>query len=147
MKMQFTLNDETIDLVVAQLRTVLEAPYFMYNGNKYAGGKVIVHSLKNASMFMHGKKRPMIHFTFNGSYKDYFCEGDIITSYDADKVVVKGETEKTFTKATATAKEAEKIAATARMNKEYEEEYERAYWADVEAEMDSWMNDEFDDEY
>ena len=128
MKMQLTLNDATIDLVVAQLRTVLEAPYFMYNGRKFAGGKVTVHPLKDASMFIRREKRPMIHFAYNGSCGDVFYEGDIVTSYDTDKVVVKGENEKTFTKATATAKEAEKIAATARRNKEYEEEYEREYW-------------------
>lgn len=147
MKMQLTLNDATLDLVIAQLQTVLEAPYFMYNGNKYAGGKVTVHPVKDASKAVRGKKRPMIHFAYNGSCGDYFCEGDTVISYGADKVVVKGENEKIFTKATATAKESKRIAAIARMNREDAEKYERAYWADVEAEMDSWMNDDFDDEY
>lgn len=142
MKMQLTLNDETLDLVIAQLRTVLEAPFFTYNGRKFAGGEVTVHALKDASKAVRGEKRPMIHFSFNGASGDYFCEGDTITSYDADKVVVKGEKEKTFTRATATAKEAEKIAATARMNKEYEEAYAKAYWADVEAEMEAEMEKE-----
>lgn len=144
MKMQFTLNDATLDLVIAQLRTVLEAPFFMYNGRKFAGGEVRVHALKDASKAVRGEKRPMIHFSFNGSCGDYFCEGDTVISYGADKVVVKGEKEKIYTKTTATAKEAEKIAATARMNKEYEESYEKAYWAGVEAEMESMMN-ELDD--
>lgn len=143
MKMQLTLNDETLDLVIAQLRTVLEAPYFMYNGNKYAGGKVTVHLLKDASEVARGKKRPMIHFAFNGSCGDYFCEGDTVISYDADKVVVKGENEKIFTKATVTSKEAERIATTARMNREYKEEYERSYWADVEADWEREMLDFF----
>lgn len=142
MKMQLTLNDATIDLVIAQLRSVLEAPYFMYHGNKYAGGKVTVHRLKD--VIRCGKKRPMIHFAFNGSCGDYFCEGDIITSYGVDKVVVKGENEKIFTKATATNKEAKRIAVIERSNKEYAEAYERAYWAEVEAELNSEM---FDDEY
>ncbi len=140
MKMQLTLNDSTLDLVIAQLRTVLEAPFFVYNGRKFAGGKVTVHALKDATFWIAcAEKRPMVHFSFNGASGDYFCEGDTITSYDADKVVVKGEEEKIFTRATATHKEAEKIAATARMNKEYAEKYERAYWADVEAEMEKEM--------
>lgn len=148
MKMQLTLNDETLDLVIEQLRTVLEAPYFMYNGRKFEGGKVTVHALKDTDWSTIAGKRPMVHFSFNGVSGDYFCEGDTITSYDADKVVVKGEKEKTFTRATATAKEAEKIAATARMNKEYEEQYARAYWAEVEAEMREmeermWEDDEY----
>lgn len=147
MDIKMTLKDSTLDLVIAQLRTVLEGPFFMYNGRKFAGGEVTVHALKDASETIRGKKRPLIHFSFNGASGDYFCEGDTVISYGVDKVVVKGEEEKIFTKATATAKEAERIAATARMNKEYEEEYERRYWADVEAEMESWMYDDFDDEY
>lgn len=147
MKIQLTLNDSTLDLVIAQLRTVLEAPFFMYNGRKFAGGEVTVHPMRNTSMFKRREKRPMVHFSYNGASGDYFCEGDTITSYDADKVVVKGEKEKTFTRATATAKEAERIAATARMNKEYEEAYAKAYWAEVEAEMESRMYDDLDDEY
>lgn len=146
MKMQITLNDETLDLVIAQLRTVLESPYFMYHGNKYASGKVTVHPLKDASEAIRGKKRPMIHFAFNGSSGDYFCEGDIVTSYGTDKVVVKGEEEKIFTNATATAKEAKRIEAIARMNREDSEMYARAYWAEVEAEFESEMFD-FDDDY
>lgn len=146
MKMQFTLNDETLDLVIAQIRTVLEAPYFMYHGNKYAGGKVTVHPAKDASKAMRGKKRPMIHFAFNGSCGDYFCEGDIVTSYGTDKVVVKGENEKIFTRTTATSKEAERIEATARMDREYAEGCARAYWAGFEAELESEMFD-FDEEY
>ena len=143
MKMQLTLNDETIDLVVAQLQTVLESPYFMYNERKFAGGKVTVHPLKDLSIFILGEKRPMIHFAYNGSCGDVFYEGDIVTSYDTDKVVVKGENEKTFTKATATAEEVKRIAATARMNKEREEnwkeECEKKYYADIEVELELKM--------
>lgn len=146
MNIQMTLNDSNLYLVIAQLRTVLEAPFFMYNGRKFAGGEVTVHALKDASEAIRGKKRPMIHFSFNGASGEYFCEGDTIISYDTDKVIVKGEREKIFSKTTVTAVEANKIAATARMNKEYEESYEEAYWADVEAEMEQWL-DELDDEY
>ncbi len=148
MKRQLTLNDSTLDLVIAQLRTVLEAPFFMYNGRKFAGGEVTVHAFKDDAYWTAcAEKRPMVHFSYNGASGDYFCEGDTITSYDADKVVVKGEKEKIFTRATATAKEAKMIAATARKNKEYEEAYAKAYWAEVEAEMESRMYDDLDDEY
>lgn len=134
MKMQLTLNDATLDLVVAQLQPVLEAPYFMHNGRKFAGGKVTVHRWKD--MFIGREKRPMIHFAFNGSYGYYFCEGDTVISYGTDKVIVKGKDEKIFTKATVTAKEAKKTVATERMNKEYEEKCEKAYWADVKADWE-----------
>lgn len=133
MKMQITLNDSNLYLVIAQLRTVLEAPYFTYNGMKFAGGKVTIHPWKD--VVRSRKKRPMISFTFNGASKDCFCEGDTIISYDADKIVIKGENEKTFTKTTVTDKEAKRIAAIARMNKEYAEKCEKAYWVDLKAEM------------
>lgn len=130
MKIQFTLNDATLDLVVAQIRTVLGAPYFMYNGSKFAGGKVTVHKLKDASEAIR-RRRPMIHFSFNGACALIFYEGDTVISYDADKVVVKGEKEMTFTKTTVTAKEAESIAATALRNIVYTAKYMKEYWGSI----------------
>lgn len=127
MKIQFILNDATLDLVVAQIRTVLGAPYFMYNGRKFAGGKVRVHELKDASEAIRGRRRPMIHFSFNGACALIFREGDTVISYDADKVVVKGEKEMTFTKTTVTVKEAESIAVTALQNKVYTARYMKEY--------------------
>lgn len=135
MKIQMTLNDSTLDLVIAQLRPVLEAPFFMCDGRKFTGGELTVHALKDASRAIRGEKRPMIFFRFNGASAFIFDEGDTIVSYGTDKVVVKGETEKVFSKTTVTAAEAKRITETARLNKKYEEENEKQYWADVEAEM------------
>lgn len=150
MKIQWTLNDETLDLVIAQLRTVLEAPYFMYHDTKYASGKVTVYPVKDASKVtvvypikdvsedICRKKRPMIYFDYNATFREYFFEGDTVISYGDEKVVVKGEEiisysddkivvmgeeEKIFTKTAVTAREAEIIAGFERMNKEEAEEW------------------------
>lgn len=143
MKMQLTLNDATIDMVMTQLKSVLESPFFMYNGKKYSKGVLTHHSLKDDDKFWREKKRGMLLVKFGGTHVIVFHEGDIVTSYDTDKVVVKGEREMTFSKTTVTGIEAARIAADVR----YNESYEKAYWKRVEAELAEEYEKMWDDEY
>lgn len=136
MKMQFTLNDETIDLVIAQLRTVLEGGSFIYRGEKYSAGNLSdVRGL--ASKEKGDNKRAMITFNGKSMFSTIiFYEGDTIISYDTDRLVVKGKMEMEFTKTTLTEYEAERIK---RAEQEHQS-YVNAYWKDVEAEWDKMMN-------
>lgn len=90
-----------------------------------------------------GEKRGLILLKFGGTHAIVFHEGNIVTSYDTDKVVVKGENEMTFTKTTATEIEAARIADKVR----YNESYGRAYWKSVEAELAEMDERMWDDEY
>lgn len=131
MKSQLTLCDLTLDTIITQLRQVLEAPFFEYNGNKFSAGKVLPHCMKDAISIIHGRKRPMVLLRFDGSTSIPFYEGDIIIADGTGKIVVKGEKEMSFSRTTCTAKEAREIEATARLNKQISD----SYWRSAEIDM------------
>lgn len=150
---KLTLNDISLQLIIKELKKVLESS-FEVNGRKFLGGEVKVHALINSKMYK-DKPKPMILFSFNGSSGMFWCEGDVFEFLEDGTIKAISKNElfssrkqkqgpvlRTFRRVKLTKREKYHAEMTVKHNKEYADDY----WKSVVEEWEKEIERDFYDE-